>query len=231
MKIVGHDDEIAKQMVRKFCDQVFWLRVVHNIYKELFEDEEARILTERTAPSFFGHLNTVLHYYLLLEFVKITDPATSMGQEQENFTIDNLIESIVWPKDVSQKLKSLNEKTKTFRKYTKMARDKLLAHMDKKIFLSGKILGEFPEGEDERFLKTLEEICDITHEVCFNRIFGYMSVVEPGDVVSLKRALKNSLAFIRLLSESKGDEKAKLYSYLQEKIPKTSPNNGTNGES
>jgi hypothetical protein len=28
----------------------------------------------------------------------------------------------------------------------------VLAHMDKKTILSGKSLGDFPEGEDERFL-------------------------------------------------------------------------------
>ncbi len=198
MKKMNYADTVVAQMVKKFCGQVVWLRVVRNIYKELFEQEKDRILMEKTAPSFFSDLNIILHNYLLLEFVKITDPATSKTSKEkvrENFTVDNLIECIEWPKDVYQKLKSLNERTKTFRGYTKDARDKLLAHMDKQIFLSDGILGKFPKKEDERFLKTLEEICNITHGVCFGSIFGQIIVTMPGDVLNLKRALKNALVF------------------------------------
>jgi len=40
MKAVTPSDEIARQMVKRFCDQVIWLRVMHNIYKKLFENDE-----------------------------------------------------------------------------------------------------------------------------------------------------------------------------------------------
>jgi hypothetical protein len=75
--------------------------------------------------------------------------------------------------------------------------------------------GEFPEGEDEIFLKTLQEVCDITHEACFGSIFGQMILAMPGDVINFKRALENAVAFNELLSESSGQEKTRLYSYLQ----------------
>jgi hypothetical protein len=87
--------------------------------------------------------------------------------------------------------------------------------MDKKTILSGKSLGDFPEGEDERFLITLEEICNITHQVCFNSIFGSLSLSMLGDVQDLKEALIKGLVFDRLFSESKGEEKAKLFNYLR----------------
>lgn len=178
---------------------------------------------ERTAQSFFKDLNIILLNYCLLEFVKITDPATT--KEQENFTIDNLIESIDWPQDVQQKLRSLNDRTKIFRCHTINARNKLLAHNDKDVFLTDKILGEFPKGEDETFLKTLEEICDITHTVCFNSIFGDISVSMHGDVLDLKKTLKKAMVYDKLFSESTGNEKVKLFSYLREKIPITSQDN------
>ena len=227
MKKVSHTGKVAAQIVKKFCNQVVWFRAVHNIYKELYENEEADILMERTAQSFFIDINMILLNYILLEFVKITDPAITKWQE--HFTIDNLIESIDWPQDVQQKLKSLNDKTKTFRSYTIKARNKLLAHNDKDVFLTNKILGEFPKGEDETFLKTLEDICDITHTACFNSIFGHISVAMHGDVLDLKKTLKKALVFDKLFSESTGNEKAKLFSYLREKIPKTLPNNDTGG--
>jgi len=226
MKTVAHTDETAKLMVKKFCNHVFWLRVVHHDLKELFENEKFKILMKRTAPSFFADLNRILHSYLLLELAKITDPATS--GRPENFTVDNLIKSILWPQDVQKKLRSLREKAKAFRCHILSARNKLLAHMDKEVFLTDTILGGFPEGEDELFLRNLEEICNITHEVCFGSIFGQMVMAKPGDVLNFKRALSKAVAFDELLSESKGQERTRLLSYLQKARPRISPNTGSN---
>jgi len=98
LKTISYTDEAAKKIVKKFCEQVFWLRNVRHVYEELFENEQSSILMERTAPSFFADLNTILHNYLLLEFVKMTDPAET--RQKENFTVDNLIVSIGWPNDI-----------------------------------------------------------------------------------------------------------------------------------
>jgi hypothetical protein len=213
LKTISYTNEAAKKTVKKFCDQVFWLRSVRHVYKELFENEQSSILMEGTAPSFFADLNTILHNYLLLEFAKITDPAETW--EKENFTVDNLIVSIGWPNDIRDKLTSLSDKTKGFRSHILSARHKLLTHTDKEAFLADRTLGEFPEGEDEVFLKTLQEVCDITHEACFGSIFGQMILTMPGDVINFKRTLENAVAFNELLSESSGQEKIKLYSYLE----------------
>lgn len=214
MRKVSHNDEIAQKTVKKFRDQVIWLRSVHRIYKELFESAETGSLLDKTAQSFFDDLNTILINYLLLEFVKITDPAVSKGEE--NFTIDNIIESVRWPTGVEEKLKVLNEEAKGFRAHIKKARNKLLAHIDKKTILSDKRLGGFPGGKDERFLTILEEIWNIIHKACFNSIGGTIQVSMIGDVEDLKKALKKALVFDRLFSESKGKEKVKLFQYLHE---------------
>ena len=219
MKKVSHSGKDAEQLVKKFGNQVIQLRAVHNIFKELYENEEAHILMERTAHSFFSHLNTVLQHYILIGFAKITDPAaTTMGQE--NFTIDNLIESVDWPPETQEELTSLSQKTKVFKKNIKKPRNKLFAHNDKKVHLSDKVLDGFPKGEDETFLQTLEEICNIMYKACFNTIFGQISVSTEGDVFDLKKTLKRALAFEKIFSESTGKEKAKLFSYVREDITK-----------
>lgn len=205
-------DENAKKAVRRFCDQIFWLRKVRHIYQELFEKEDSSNLMERTASSFFTDLNTILQNYLLLEFAKVVDPPKT--GKNENLTVDNLVESIDWPSGIRDKLRPLNEKTKAFRNHVLEARNKLLAHIDKEAFLAEKTLGAFPEGEDEVFLKALEEISDIAHEACFGRIIGHRLLAEPGDVINLKKTLANSIAFDQLLAESKGEEKTRLFSYL-----------------
>lgn len=145
--------------------------------------------------------------------------------------MDNLLASIAWPQDIRDNLTSLSGKTKDFRRRILMARHKLLAHIDKETFLADERLGEFPEGEDELFLRTLQEICDLTHEACFGRIYGVMVPTLSGDVINLRRALINSIAFNELLSESYGQEKIKVYTYLEKARHRlTSPQSETRNE-
>lgn len=210
----AYKDEKTKKIVKSFCGQVHNLRIVRHMYKELFETENSYVLMEKTAPSFFAHLNTILQNYLLLEFAKISDPAKSFGNE--NFTVDNLLLNIDWPQDIKKRLESQNDIIKDFRGYIKKARHKLLAHSDKETFLAQKQLGEFPEGKDEDFLKALEEICNITHDACFGIIYGSMVVTGVGDVISFKRKLLNGLAFDKLLEKSDKKEKSNMYSVLDE---------------
>lgn len=214
LKRISHSDEAAKDMVNKFCHQVLWLLKVRRIFAELFEDERSQVLMQKTAPSFFGDLNRILQGYLLLECAKITDPAKT--GEKENFTIDNIIESIEWPRDIREELTSLKDKVMPFRNHILPARHKLLAHTDKGTFLADKTRGEFPEGDDKVFLKPLQTFCDVIHRACFGEVFGQISLAMQGDVIDLKGALEKAVAFNALFSESSGQEKTKLYSYLHE---------------
>jgi hypothetical protein len=213
MQKVSCTGKEAADLVKKFGNKVIRFHIIHHMYKELFEDEDAQILMENTANSFFGDLNTILQHYILLEFAKITDPATTRGHE--NFTIENLIESIDWPQDVRDTLISLNDKTKKFRGYIIEARNKLLAHMDKEVHLTNKVLGGFPKGEEETFLQTLVEICETTHKACFNSNFGKIVVTEEGDVHDLKKTLKSALAFEKKFYDSTGKEKSDLFSLVR----------------
>ena len=212
LKMISHTDEAAKKIVEKFCGQVAWLLNVRRIYAELFEDEQSQVLMKKTALSFFGDIGRIIHGYLLLEFAKITDRAKT--GEKENFTIDNLIESIEWPPDTQEELEALRDKTKSFKDYILPARNKLLAHTDKETFLADGTLGKFPEGEDEVFLETLQRFCDVTHKDCFGTIFGQIITAQPGDLSDLKGALEKAVAFDQLLSESSGQEATRLHSIL-----------------
>jgi hypothetical protein len=223
LKTISYTDETAKKIVDRFCDHVHWLISVRYIYKVLFEDEQpsCRTLMERTASSFFDDLNRILHDHLLLESAKITDPATT--GDDENFTVDFLVQNICWPKDkailnnmtslpddnkdIQKELKSLQAATGDFRKHIKRARNKLLAHLDMKIVLSGTSVGAFPEGEDRKFFAALQKLCNIAHEACFGTIYGDMIPTRSGDVINLRRTLKCAVAFNEALSESSGQNK------------------------
>ena len=90
-----------------------------------------------------------------------------------------------------QELKSLQAIARCFRRDIKLARNKLLAHLDMGAVLVGKPLGEFPEGKAEIFFCALQKLCNITHEACFGTIYGEMSTITlgGGDVINLRKHL------------------------------------------
>jgi len=224
---ISYTDEPAKEFVRRFCSHVHWLVRVRHTFKVLFEDEQpsCQTLMKKTAWSFFVDLNRILQEYLLLECAKITDPAAT--GKYTNFTVDYLVQNISWPdkailekltslpddhKGIPQELKSLQAIARCFRRDIKLARNKLLAHLDTSAVLSSKPLGEFPEGKDEIFFCALQKLCNITHEACFGTIYGEMSTITVGggDVINLRKTLECAVAFKELLSESSGQEKTHL---------------------
>ncbi len=228
LETISYTDETAKEIVERFCGHVHWLVRVRYTFKVLFEDEQpsCQTLIKKTASSFFDDLNRILREYLLLECAKITDRPTTYGDT--NFTVDYLVQNICWPsdkailekmaslpdghKDILQELKSLQRIAQGFREDIKLARDKLLAHLDMSAVLSSKLLGVFTEGKDKTFFCALEKLCNITHEACFGTIYGEMLPITGGggDVINLRKALEDALAFREALSKSSGQEKTDL---------------------
>jgi hypothetical protein len=170
---------------------------------------------EKTAWSFFYHIRRIVVGHLLLEFVKITEPSVSKISQRENFSVDNLVETVDWPQLVLADVRKLNNSLQKFKKYVVPARNKLLAHYDKKTVLAKSPTGAFPLGEEKEFIKNLEELCNIFHKASFGSIFGHIGVSGPGDVLDLKKSLRRAIAFDRLFAESKGPELMKLFEYEQ----------------
>jgi len=217
MRKINPQDNQARQIVKKFCNYVVQLKSIYRTFKALFEDQEAKKLMEQTAKAFFLDINKILIKYLLLEIAKITDPFANTHKKKENFTIENIIQTIDWQKTESDKLAELNKFISDFRNlYIIPVRHELLAHYDKKVFLSDTVLGAFPQGEDEKLMDALEEMCNVLHKACFGKIFGEIVVTMPGDVFDLKKALKRGIAFDKLFIASKGEELMKLVKYLDE---------------
>ncbi len=204
----------TQKLVKCFCERVFWLKQVQDIRCELFNDSGMEPFMKRTAHAFFWDLNEILINCFLLEVAKLTDPATSLGGKCENLTVANLIETIEWPSDCLKDIEQINTKVQLFRKYIKPARDKILAHSDKRTAVNGESLGAFPEGEDEKLLVAMEQICNLLHRAAFGEIRGEMTPYHPGDVRDFKKVLHKAIAFDRLLSDSTGDDRARLHKLL-----------------
>jgi hypothetical protein len=212
---ISYTEESAKEIVKRFCDQVHGLKDARHFFTELFENEQLPALMDSTASSVFNLFGNILHRYLLLEFAKITDPSETRGNE--NLTVNYLTEKICWPLHCQCILIKLSAEANCFiKRYIQNVRNKQLAHTDVEALLANKPLGaSFPEGEDEKFLKTLQEVCNITHEACFGRIYGEMFPPVVGDVVNLKRTLEHAIAFKEFLSEGSREEQTKLNSYWE----------------
>ena len=204
-------DKTSRETVDCFCRQVFWLKQIHYICRELFEDDGSESLMQKTAPRFFADLNTILIDYFLLEIAKLTDPAKS--GKRENFTVANLIESIDWPSACLKKIEKLNETVLTFRKYIEPARNKLLAHYDKTAVISKATLGAFPKDEDKKLLDVLEQMCNVVHEIAYGEIIG--SMVVDKNVLDFKKTLGKAIVFDKLFNDAKGKDLSQLYSLLQ----------------
>lgn len=128
----------------------------------------------------------------------------------------NLIETVEWPPDCRREIEKLNQTVLSLRKYIEPARNKLLAHYDKSTIASGSVLGSFPEGEEEKLLEALEQMCNEFHKAAFGGIFGDMVPNHPGDVLDLKKALKGAIAFDKLFSNSKGEDLMRLCKLLDD---------------
>jgi hypothetical protein len=119
-------DRSTRAIVKLLCDHVFRLKQVRHIFRELFEDDDAQALTEKTADAFFHDLSNIVADYFLLAVAKITDPATSINGKRENFSIANLMETVEWPPDCLQEVERLNDGILSFRKCIGSVRNQFL---------------------------------------------------------------------------------------------------------
>ena len=114
-------DNKTKELIKNFCEIVFYLKKVHFIFCTFFHDVNVRSLMERISPYFFVLLNEILHKHFILEFAKLTDPYKT--GKHENLSIDNLIQTVEWPPECRGKINMLNEKIKSFSSHIKPARN------------------------------------------------------------------------------------------------------------
>jgi len=198
------------EIVEQFSGAVHDLKMYHYTLRQLVDAEEDRMLLQKTAGRFFELIRDVLVNYLNLEFSKLLGPPISYGVE--NFSVENILKDAEfgWSELLKQ---SVNEELSRIplsfcdRKngaiYT--ARNKYFAHYDKEVFLAKGVIGEFPEGDDEKALTALENISNLFYEARFGEIRGDMILTCAGDVHDLKKYLCMGLAFKKLFHERGAD--------------------------
>lgn len=219
----NEDKTRLDEIVSRFSDAIHDLKIYHYTLKQLVDAEDDRILLQKTAGRFFELLRDVLVNYLSLEFSKLLGPPISCGVE--NFSVENILKDAEfgWSELLKQSVnEELSRIPPSFRDrkngaiYT--ARNKYFAHYDKAVFLAKEIIGEFPEGDDEKALSALENISNLFYEARFGEIRGDMNLTCAGDVHDLKKCLCRGLAFDKLFHERSADVQ-RLYKLLKEECP------------
>jgi hypothetical protein len=72
-----------------------------------------------------------------------------------------------WDKNIATKLQALQLQLNELDKQIRPARNKILSHNDLESILNGGIVGDFPDGMDDKYFKILQEFVDI---MCINVI-------------------------------------------------------------
>lgn len=144
----------ASEEVRVFTDHCVFMRSIYLHGRELYalSTPEDRDHLWRTAPTFFGDLNTMFREYMIQQICKITDPAQS-GRKDSNLTIEYLthhygplVESVE-----RERLTALGAEIQAFRAKLLPARNKLISHLDRDAVRADELLGAAPQDDWDEF--------------------------------------------------------------------------------
>ncbi|MHC4527996.1 MAG: AbiU2 domain-containing protein, partial [Planctomycetota bacterium] len=161
----------TQEIVKRFCDQCCWVKVVYNEYCILYESGKTmrHALLNEIAQNFFYQLQGILIDYLYLNICKLTDPP-GCGK-QKNLTVKYILERVDPQIQNELGLEELSERIHEFRNYIVDARRKLIAHLDVDAILSKKRLGAFPKTANEQFWADLQEFVNRIHRHYLDGIF------------------------------------------------------------
>jgi hypothetical protein len=180
-----------------------WIKQLHRIFYELFENTENTKLLEETANDFFCYLNTALLHQLNLDFCKITDPFDKYGK---NLTIDLFVKLNIEEIKTNARIENAWLEIEKFRKYIVPVRNKVVAHNDYHVIMSFKTLGGFPEGEDIKFLENIEIILNELKLIIDGSIIGDICLGLEGDVLDFLKYLRYGKGMKEMFEKEKESE-------------------------
>ncbi len=182
-----------KEELKRFFDQCIWTRNIYDEYRDLYEKGDERLgLYKEIAFGFFQDLNIVLIDYLLLNMCKITDPASSGNKD--NLTVKYIL-SKMEPEIVEElKLEELSNKIHEFTEHILLARNKIIAHIDKNVAISNEPLGGFSDEDGIAFWENLQELVNRLHRHYFDGPLP-LDTVRPNGAEDLIFALKKAVHF------------------------------------
>jgi hypothetical protein len=182
--------EEEKRIVKEFCCQYIWLRVLREDYYALYEKGPERIkLLQEVASHFFANLNYILVQSLELGICRLTDPPGRKGQK--NLTVKYILELVGAAGSKKLGLDVLAKPILAIRAYIVKGRNKAIAHLDSDALISREIFNKYPREVWDRFWESLAKFVDEVHKHYFGTIVGDVrNSTGASDLVeALKRAV------------------------------------------
>lgn len=152
---------ISPDVAKQFCELCNWAYESWVTHKRLFDENEKTETTIAKAKYFTTRLSVITQEYSLLQICKLHDSA--IQRSAVNITIDYIVQFGDWGADTNKINQHALRLTALFDRL-KSARNKLLAHNDLEAIMSATALGEFPEGLDDEYFATLQELVNTVHE-------------------------------------------------------------------
>jgi len=142
------------------------------IHKILFVENPRKMELE-TSVAGLVHFSILSQESILLQIAKLHDPAIQQGHI--TLGVEYMVRFGGWDEITGKKLEELKGQLDGLANKIRPARHKILSHNDLETILSEATLGEFPDGEDDHYFKTLQEFVDVIHN---SVIGGSMPFIE-----------------------------------------------------
>ena len=152
-----------------FCNLCQWVYECWTTHSNLLECLPARLEEERSVPFVdfmetphgrcLERLNVMSHEYIILQIAKLHDPARQ--GRNENLSVGFFLSQDLWTEDEHAALRDIAIELEGFYAQVENARNKILAHNDRRVFKRDSPLGGFREGDDERYFRTLGQLCSM----------------------------------------------------------------------
>jgi len=187
--MTGSSHALSATVVRDFCTlcdkaHEYWLNHVELFHGNSHEKE----LLESTAGNEWRRLSIISHEYSLLQIVKLHDKAVMNG----NITlgIDYMLRYGGWSDSVRIRLKALAKELDNLADKLRDVRNKILSHNDLATIVADSRLGEFAEGADVEYFRTLQEFVNTVHDEVIggqwqfdyrvkNEVTAFLAMIRP----------------------------------------------------
>ena len=195
-------------------NQAIYLIQTFNTYNDLFEagDEIERIL-RKSAGMFFGDINMMMIEYLTLLVCRLTDPPKT--RRKLNLTIPRMNKLLRENHFFNKEIRVLSNDIMGYRKNLDLARNQIVAHMDRDTYNQDLALGGHSKEEMSKFFENdLLQYFEKVAKAIGVTPLGSLITRDSGDALDLLKTLRRGLIAEKLI-----DENPKMALYFLENSP------------
>lgn len=195
-------------------NQAIYLIQTFNTYNDLFEagDEIERIL-RKSAERFFGDINMMMIEYLTLLVCRLTDPPKT--RRKLNLTIPRMNKLLRENHFFNKEIRVLSNDIMGYRKNLDLARNQIVAHMDRDTYIQDLALGGHSKEEMSKFFENdLLQYFEKVAKAIGVTPLGSLITRDSGDALDLLKTLRRGLIAEKLI-----DENPKMALYFLENSP------------